>query len=301
MGPENTLNLSSKIPGLSPYPRHHPPPRSRAPNPAWTKPFPPFRIAGNLYYVGSEDLASYLIVTPNGLILINSSLESSVPLIRQSVETLGFHFKDIKILLISHAHYDHCAGSAKIVQLTGAKYEVMDADVSVIESGGKTDFNYGPDPSQRYPVARVDRILHDSSTVRLGGVVLTAHLTPGHTKGTTTWTLDEPGTAEIDNGRPLHAIIIGSPNVNAGYKLVGNKAFPGIAAAYKRTFQVLNALPCDIFLGAHGGYFNLTEKYPRWKSGDHNAFIDPAGYKAYVTERQQAFETELKNQQSAKP
>ena len=267
------------------------------PNPGWTKPFPPFKIAGNLYYVGSEDLASYLIATPDGLILINSSLESSVPLIRTSIETLGFHFKDIKILLISHAHYDHCAGSAKIVQLTGAKYEVMDADVSVIESGGKTDFNYGPDPSQRYPAAHVDRILHDGSTVRLGGTVLTAHLTPGHTKGTTTWTMDEPGIAKIDNGRPLHAVIIGSPNVNAGYKLVGNKAFPGIAAAYKRTFQVLNALPCDIFLGAHGGYFGLTEKYPRWKAGDHDAFIDPAGYKAYVTERQQAFEAELKLQQ----
>jgi len=269
--------------------------------PSWTAPFPPFRIAGNLYYVGSEDLASYLIATPDGLILINSSLESSVPLIRQSVETLGFHFKDIKILLISHAHYDHCAGSAKIVQLTGAKYEVMDADVSVIESGGKTDFNYGADPTMRYAAAHVDRILHDGSTVRLGGVVLTAHLTPGHTKGTTTWTLDEPGIAETVNGRPLHAVIIGSPNVNAGYKLVGNKTFPGIAASYKRTFLVLNALPCDIFLGAHGGYFGLTEKYPRWQAGDHDAFIDPAGYKAYVTERRQAFEAELKRQQSAKP
>src|ERR1017187_10184530 len=118
-----------------------------APNPAWTNPFPPFRIAGNLYYVGSEDLASYLIVTPQGDILINSSLESSVPLIRKSVETLGFKFSDIKILLISHAHYDHCAGSARIKQLTGARYYVMDADVSVVESGGKTDFNYGADPA----------------------------------------------------------------------------------------------------------------------------------------------------------
>ncbi len=162
-----------------------------APNPAWTKPFPPFRIAGNLYYVGSEDLASYLIVTPKGDILINSSLESSVPLIRKSVETLGFHFSDIKILLISHAHYDHCAGSARIKQLTGAKYYVMDADVSVVESGGKTDFQYGAQPDMRFPPARVDRILHDGSTVSLGGTVLTAHLTAGHTRGTTTWTLDE--------------------------------------------------------------------------------------------------------------
>jgi metallo-beta-lactamase class B len=264
-----------------------------APNPAWTRPFPPFRIAGNLYYVGSEDLASYLIATPKGLILINSSLESSVPLIKQSVETLGFRFSDIRILLISHAHYDHCAGSARIKQLTGARYFVMDADVSVVESGGRTDFQYGAQPDMRFPPAHVDRVLHDGSTVSLGGTVLTAHLTAGHTKGTTTWTLDE-----IEGARTLHVVIVGSPNVNPGYKLAGNKAYPGIASDYRHGFQVLNDLPCDIFLGAHGSYFDLAAKYPRWKSGDSSAFIDPAGYKAYIAERRQAFEAELKRQQS---
>ena len=267
-----------------------------APIPGWTTPFPPFHIAGNLYYVGSEDLASYLIVTPQGLILINSSLESSVPLIRKSVETLGFRFSDIKILLISHAHYDHCAGSARIKQLTGAQYFVMDADVPVVESGGRTDFNYGAQAEMRYPPAHVDRVLHDGSTVRLGGIVLTAHLTAGHTKGTTTWTLDEP-----ENGRALHVVIVGSPNVNPGYKLAGNKAYPYIAEDYKHEFQVLNALPCDIFLGAHGAYFGLTAKYPRWKAGDHDAFIDPGGYKAYIADRKQAFEAELQRQQAGRP
>jgi metallo-beta-lactamase class B len=270
-----------------------------APNPAWTRPFPPFRIAGNLYYVGSEDLASYLIVTPQGLILINSSLDESVPLIQKSVETLGFHFKDVKILLISHAHYDHDAGSARILQITGAKYFVMAPDVSVVESGGKTDFNYGDQPDQQYHQAHVDRILHDGSMVRLGGSTLVAHLTPGHTKGTTTWTMDEQ-----ESGRTLHAVIIGSPNVNPGYKLVGNKAYPRIAEDYKHTFEVLDSLPCDLFLGAHGGYFGLTDKYSKWKAGETGAFIDPAGYKAYVAERKSAFEAELARQQgggSAKP
>jgi metallo-beta-lactamase class B len=264
-------------------------------NPAWTRPFPPFHIAGNLYYVGSEDLASYLIATPQGLILINSSLESSVPLIRKSVEGLGFHFSDIRILLISHAHDDHCAGSAAIIKLTGAKYEVMDGDVSVVQSGGKTDFHYGGDPHHRYPPAHVDRILHDGSIVRLGGFALTAHLTPGHTRGTTTWTMDE-----TEGGRVLHVVIVGSPNVNPGYKLVGNKTYPQIAADYKRGFAILDKLPCDIFLGAHGGYFGLTEKYPRWKAGDRNAFIDPAGYKAYIADREHAFQTELARQSAAK-
>lgn len=258
---------------------------------AWTTPLPPFRIAGNLYYVGSEDLASYLIVTPKGDILINSNLESSPAQIRKSVESLGFHFSDIKILLISHGHYDHCAGSAEILRQTHAKYEVMASDVSVVESGGRTDFNYANDESLRFPRAHVDRILHDGDKVTLGGTVLTAHLTAGHTKGTTTWTLDEP-----EAGRTLHVVIVGSPNVNPGYKLVRNPTYPRIAADYRHQFEVLKKLPCDIFLGAHGGYFDLTEKYPRFKAGDKNAFIDPAGYKAYIADRQQAFEAELKKQ-----
>ena len=259
--------------------------------PEWTRPFPPFRIAGNLYYVGNEDLASYLIVTPKGDILINSNLESWSQLIRKSVEALGFHFSDIKILLISHGHYDHCGGSAEILRETHAKYEVMAPDVSVVESGGRTDFNYANDKSMRFPPTHVDRILHDGDTVSLDGTVLTAHLTAGHTKGTTTWTLDEP-----EAGRALHVVIVGSPNVNPGYKLVRNSTYPRIAADYGHQFEVLKSLPCDIFLGAHGGYFDLKEKYDRSKAGDENAFIDPEGYKAYIADREQAFETELKKQ-----
>jgi metallo-beta-lactamase class B len=270
-------------------------PLDAARDPAWTRPFPPFRIVGNLYYVGSEDLAAYLIVTPKGLILINSNLESSPLLIRKSVEALGFHFNDIKILLISHAHYDHCAGSAQIIRLTGAKYFVMDADVPVVETGGKADFHYGADASTHFPAAHVDRVLHDGDTVRLGGAVLTAHLTAGHTRGTTTWTMEEN-----EAGKSLHAVIVGSPNVNPGYKLVHNAAYPRIAADYTHGFAVLKALPCDIFLGAHGGYFGLVEKYARWKQGDRNAFIDPNGYKAYIADRENAFQAELTRQSSAR-
>ncbi len=265
-----------------------------AQEPAWTTPFPAFRIAGNLYYVGTEDLASYLIATPDGLILINSDVVSDVPLIEKSVRSLGFHFKDIKILLISHAHFDHCAGSAAIIKLTGAKYEVMAQDVPVVESGGRVDFHYGADKAAHFPPADVDRVLHDGDTVSLGGTVLTAHLTPGHTKGTTTWTLEEPYV-----GRRVHVVIVGSPNVNAGYKLVDNTKYPQIASDYAHGFAVLKSLPCDIFLGAHGAYFGLRQKYVRWKNGDRNAFVDPAGYKAFIANREQAFEAELHRQQAA--
>ena len=269
--------------------------RLAALEPSWTRPFPPHRIAGNLYYVGSEDLASYLIVTPQGLILINSSLEASVPLIRKSVEQLGFRFSDIRILLISHAHYDHCAGSARVKRLTGARYFVMDADVPVVESGGKADFQYGADKDMQFPPAHVDRVLHDGDTVRLGGEVLTAHLTAGHTRGTTTWTMDES-----EGGRTLHVVIVGSPNVNPGYKLAGNKTYPQIAADYQHGFEVLKGLPCDVFLGAHGSYYGMKEKYARWKGGNHDAFIDPGGYKAYIADREQAFEAEVKRQSAGK-
>jgi len=266
-----------------------------AQSPSWTRPFPPFRIAGNLYYVGSEELASYLIVTPQGDILINSSTEKNVPLIQKSVEQLGFRFGDIKVLLISHAHLDHCAGSAKVKQLTGARYMVMDADVPVVESGGKADFQYGADPAMLFPATHVDRVLHDGDTVRLGDAVLTAHLTAGHTRGTTTWTVDE-----TEGGRTLHAVIVGSPNVNPGYKLVANKAYPQIADDFYHGFQVLKGLPCDLFLGAHGSYYGLQEKYQRWVYGDGEAFIDPQGYKNYVADREQAFEAEQNRQLAAK-
>lgn len=260
----------------------------------WTDPFPPFKIADNLYYVGSKGLASYLITTPQGHILINSDLEESVPLLRSSVEKLGFKFSDVKILLISHAHYDHNAGSAAIKRLTGAKYLVMDADVPTVESGGKDDFQYGNDPSMRYPPTKVDQVLHDGEEVKLGGAVLVAHLTPGHTRGCTTWTMKVQ-----ENGKTYNVVIVGSPNVNPGYKLVNNAGYPGMAADFEKTFRVLKALPCDIFLGAHGGYFDLESKYAQRQKSGLAAFIDPEGYVKYVADREQAFRTELTKQTAA--
>jgi metallo-beta-lactamase class B len=269
-------------------------PMLAAANPDWTTPIAPFRIADNLYYVGSKDLASYLVVTPQGDILINSSLESSPPLIRKSVGQLGFHFADIKILLISHAHADHDAGSAEIKRLTGAKYMVMDGDVPVVESGGAQDFHYSQDP---YPAVKVDRVLHDGDQVRLGGVVLVAHKTPGHTRGCTTWTMRAP-----IGGHLRDVVIVGSWNVNPGFRLVDKPgkpaSYPGIATDYEHTFVVLKGLPCDVFLGAHGAYFDMLAKLERAKAAaGENVWIDPEGYRAAVAERQQAFEVELKRQQ----
>jgi metallo-beta-lactamase class B len=264
-------------------------------NPDWLTPITPFRIAANLYYVGSKDLASYLIVTPQGDILINSSFEASVPLIRTSVEQLGFKFKDIKILLISHSHSDHDAGSADIIRQSGAKYMVMDGDVAVVESGGAKDFAY---PDTLYPPAKVDRVLHDGDRVKLGNAVLTAHKTAGHTRGCTTWTLQVK-----EGGRLLNVVIVGSWNVNPGFRLVDTPSkpasYPGIADDYRRSFAVLKGLPCEVFLGAHGMYFGMLEKLDKIQAGaKDNVWIDPQGYQAAVAEREQAFELELKRQQN---
>jgi metallo-beta-lactamase class B len=249
-------------------------------NADWHREFPAFKIAGNLYYVGTADLAVYLIATPQGNILINTDFEEDVPLIKKSIEQLGFKYSDTKIVLISHAHGDHDAATGLVKKQTRAKLMVMDADVPEEES-----------TAQGRPGAHVDRVLHDGDAVELGGAKLVAHITPGHTKGCTTWTMQVRGGARASN-----VVIVGSPNVNPGYILVGNKDYPRIAEDYTKTFAVLKGLPCDIFLGAHGAYFGLKAKYEKMKAGDANAFIDPDGYKAYIAERDDTFRKEWERQ-----
>ena len=200
------------------------------------------------------------------------------------------------VLSISHAHWDHDAGSAASKALTGAKYMVMDADVPVVESGGKTDFQYGNVASSLYLPTKVDRVLHDGDEVKLDSTVLVAHLTPGHTKGCTTWTMKLQ-----EGGKTYNVVIIGSPNVNPGYRLVNNARYPQIATDYERMFRVLKSLPCDIFLGAHGSYFDLERKYERLKQNGLAAFVDPEGYSKFVADKEQAFKMEFAKQRAALP
>lgn len=253
------------------------------------EPFPAHRVLGNIYYVGSKALATYLITTPEGHILINSSFEETVPLIRVAVESLGFKLQDVKILLTSHAHSDHVAGHALMKELTGAKVHVMRGDEEVIASGGKGQYLY---KDSRWKPCPVDRLLDDGDEVKLGGVTLVARRTPGHTRGCTTWIW-----RIADSGKNYDVVVIGSPNVNPGYRLVNNTDYPEIADDFAKTFAILKSLPCDVFLGAHGDYYGMSAKYERL-GGNANPFIDPDGYRAYVDLKEKAFRRTLAEQRS---
>ena len=256
--------------------------RNTEPRDQMNQQFPPYRIAGNLYYVGTPVLASFLVQTPEGLILINSSFEATVPAIRKSVEDLGFRFSDVKILLGSHAHIDHMEGDAVVKELTGARVMAMEEDVPALRAltpGNK------PHP--------IDRVLHDGDKVTLGGTTLVAHLTPGHSRGCTTWTMQVR-----EGGKTYNVVIIGSMGVNPDFILVNNTVTPQIVEEYRRGFAVMRALPCDIPLGSHPAMYNMAEKYSKLGKVEINPFIDPDGYKAELDLEEGVFRAELERQKT---
>jgi len=243
-------------------------------------PFTPHKVIGNIYYVGTRSLASFLITTTEGHILINTNYEAGVPGLKDSVEKLGFKFGDIKIILGSHAHGDHMEGDALVKEMTGAQVQAMAEDVPALERmrpGGK------PHP--------IDRILHDGDRVILGGTTLVARLTPGHTKGCTTWT-----TTIQEDGRPRSVVIVGSMGSNPGFQFVNNKDNPSIADEYKQGFRVLRSLKPDVPLASHPAMYGMAAKFARIGTGSASArsasarprrslgeggpnpFVDPAGY-----------------------
>src|SRR3954471_5500335 len=245
--------------------------------------FTPHKIIGNLYYVGTRSLASFLITTPQGHILINSDYERNVPAVRQSIEALGFKYTDIKILLGSHAHADHMEGDALVKELTGAAVMAMAEDVPALQA------MLGPN---KRPHA-IDKVLHDGDKVELGGMTLVAHLTPGHTRGCTTWTFNI-----TEGNRTLGVLIIGSVGVNPGMKLVGNADYPTIAQDFQRSFAFLRSQHPDIPLGSHPGMYNMNEKFAKLGRGGASPYVDPAGYTAELDIVEGVFKSVLAQQQA---
>jgi metallo-beta-lactamase class B len=254
----------------------------------WTRPFPPFRIVGNLYYVGTYDLACYLIVTPAGNILINTGLASSGAQIRSNIATLGLRFVDTKLLLATHAHFDHVSAMAEIKRLTGARLAATEPEVSLFESGGKADFRFGDDQSAWFEPVHVDEKLQDGQKVGIGGTELTVHLTPGHTKGAASYEFNVR-----DEGRDYRVLIANLPSINPGVTLVVNPKYPNIMSDYAHSFAILKELHPEIFLASHASQFELHRKYRPGDAYQPMRFIDPAGYRAAVDSLQADFEAQV--------
>lgn len=236
---------------------------------SWNQPVTPFRIADNLYYVGASDITSYLITTPQGHIILDGGFVETAPMIRANVEKLGFRMKDVKILIGSHAHYDHAGGLAELKRISGAKFVASALEAPAYAAGGLGD----PQFADRFPFPPIvaDRKIADGDEVKLGNTTLTAHITAGHTRGCTTWTMGD-------------AVFVCSPTVPDSYKLVGNPRYPKVIEDYRRQFAFLRSLQPKIFLASHGNFFDLEGKRKSMK------FVDPAGYRAFVAEKEKLFE-----------
>ena len=258
---------------------------------SWNQPIEPFRIAGNLYYVGASDIASYLVTTPKGHIVLDGGFEETAPMILANIRKLGFRVEDVKILLSSHAHYDHAGGLAELKRVTGATFYATAEDLPQLARGGLDDPQFGD--KYPFPPVRADRILNDKSRVTLGGTTLTARITPGHTRGCTTWTLKAGG---------LNVAILGSPSVPSEYRLTDNPRYPGAVSDYRRQFAILKSLPVDVFLASHGNFFDLQKKRAALGSdGKGNPFVDREGYHRFVEAAERRFEERVRNEAAAAP
>ena len=264
-------------------------------NAAWREPFPAFKLIGNVYWVGTYDLSTYLIATDAGHILINTGFEDTVPLIVQGVEQLGFKLADVKILLATHAHGDHVAGLAELKRLTGAQMWMSEADAVLLEDGGASDFRFGDGRTPSFPVVKVDRRLKDKDTIALGGVTLTAHHHPGHTKGATSFTL-----TVREAGRDYRVVIANMGSINPGVTVSGMPNYPTIGDDYARTFAAQKALPVDVFLASHAAQFGMHAKYKPGDTYDPNRFVDSQGYLAAVERLEGIYREQLARERAAR-
>jgi metallo-beta-lactamase class B len=254
----------------------------------WNAPVEPFAIADSLYYVGAANVSSFLFVTEDGLILLDTGFAQTAPQVIRNIRTLGHDVTDIRIIITSQVHYDHVGGVAEIARLSGAQIVMSQADAALAAQGGRGDFAFGD--RFFYPPFAAARIIADGDTVSLGGRVLTAHITPGHTQGCTTWS-----TTVRAAGADRQALFICGVSA-PGYDLVDNAAYPNIVSDYRTTFARLSAMPCEIVLGPHGDMFDLAAKHQRLLQGDANAFYDPAGCRTLISRARARFEAELTRQ-----
>jgi metallo-beta-lactamase class B len=243
----------------------------------WNEPAEPVKVVGPIHFVGTKGLGVFLITTSQGHVLVNTGMPPSGPMIEKSIAALGFRPQDVKIILIGHAHVDHCGAAAFLKKSTGAQCAMIDAEVPLIESGGKTDFHYGTYPEFGFEPVKVDRVLRDGETIKLGDVAITALLTPGHTRGSTTFV-----TNVVDGGKVYTVVFAGSTSVNPGYRVMKDPSYPGIADDYRRTLHTLEMLKPDVWLGAHNDDYGFERKVVRYARDGAVAWVDPEGYRKWL-------------------
>ena len=264
-------------------------------NDEWTRPFPPFKLVGNIYWVGSYDLSTYLITTPQGHLLINTGVGDTAQKIKASVEQLGFKMSDVKLLTATHGHFDHVAGMADLKKMTGASLVISERDRDLLESGGRADFRFGDSPEARFEPVTVDRTFKDGETISLGGTTLTAHLHAGHTKGATSFTTDVR-----ENGRTYRVIVANMGSINPGVKVTGMTKYPGIEQDYARTFASQKAMTIDVWLASHAGQFRMHEKYKPSDVYQPDRFVDPKGFLEAVRRLEQAYLDQVAKERAEK-
>jgi metallo-beta-lactamase class B len=264
-------------------------------NPDRVKPYPPVRIIGNLYYVGTYDLAVYLVTTPAGHMLINTGYGESTGKIRANIEALGFKFADIKLLLATHGHGDHVGAMAEVKRITGARMLMHEADADLVETGGGQDYRYPQGRGTIYEPIKVDQRLKEGDKVRLGDTELTVIHHPGHTKGSTSFSY-----TVREGGRSYNVLIVNMASINPGVQVMFMQAFPDITKAYMTTIQRQKQLKPDVWVSSHAGHFNLHEKYKPGDPYDPKRFVDPAGYQAKLELYEKRFSAQLQKEQEAK-
>ncbi|MBS0267092.1 MAG: subclass B3 metallo-beta-lactamase [Planctomycetes bacterium] len=257
----------------------------------WHEPADPVRVIGSIYFVGTQGLSSWLMTTPEGHILLNTGMSDSGPLIEASIRKLGFHPGDIKLLLTCHAHIDHVGGHAHIKQISNCQVVSMREEAALLQSGGKSDFQYSRVAEFQFAKVTPDRLIRDGDTVQLGGVTLTAHLTPGHTQGTTTWVMQA-----TEDGNTYTVVFPDGTGINPGYRLVKQPSYPTIAEDYRRTFQVLGDLKPDIWLTPHPEACDFAAKRKRVETEGVRAWVDPDGYQQWFKARRDKFQASIESE-----
>jgi metallo-beta-lactamase class B len=258
---------------------------------AWAESREPFNVVGDIYSVGSAEVTSFLITSPKGHVLIDGGFAETAPQIVRNIDKLGFKLEDVKVLLSSHAHFDHAGGLAELKRRTGAQVMASRADAESLARGGKGDPQFGD--SLPFAPVYADRLVQDGGVVRVGPIELVAHITPGHTQGCTTWT-----TVQRDEGRPVHVVFLCSVSVPDEYRLMGNPRYPRAVEDYERSFRTLRALPCDVLLGPHASFFQQDERRARIADGAPNPFVDPAACVTHLDRSEQAFRAHLEKERA---